>query len=142
MSDKNILEVYKKRKYNEFLIEKRAKIEEIENNDPVVRAFNKAVESLKKVLADNNIKNTVTISIDNGELGYSGYTLTDKTVEAMNEVENAFKDKMDDRDRVIEEVTAQLMSIENYDQEMAIYKRYGIIDENGLIYDYKDKENN
>lgn len=142
MSDKNILEVYKKRKYNEFLIEKRAKLEEIENNDPVVKAFNKAVENLKKVLADNNIKNTVTISIDNGELGYSGYTLTDKTVEAMNEVENAFKDKMDDRDRVIEEVTAQLMSIENYDQEMAIYKRYGIIDENGLIYDYKDKENN
>ena len=142
MSDKNILEVYKKRKYNEFLIEKRTKLEEIENNDPVVKAFNKAVENLKKVLADNKISNMVTISIENGELSYSGYTMADKTVEAMNEVENAFKDKMDDRDRVIEEVTAQLMSIENYDQEMAIYKRYGIIDGNGLIYDYKDKENN
>ena len=142
MSDKNILEVYKKRKYNEFLIEKRAKLEEIENNDPVVKAFNKTVENLKKVLADNNISNMVTISIENGELSYSGYTMADKTVEAMNEVEKAYKDKMDDRDRVIEEVTAQLMSIENYDQEMAIYKRYGIIDENGLIYDYKDKENN
>ena len=136
MSDKNILEVYKKRKYNEFLIEKRAKIEALKNNDP----FGKFVNEINKKYIDLARKNGDDLA-DDFEFACA-YKFTDATEKAIEEVENAFKDKMDDRDRVIEEVTAQLMSIENYDQEMAIYKRYGIIDENGLIYDYKDKENN
>ena len=136
--NKDILEVYKKRIYNELLIEKRAKIEEAENNDPVVKAFNKAVEELKKVLADNDITNMVTISLENGDLSYSGYTTTKATGKAVEEAEKEFKDKMDDRDRVVEEVTARLLAVETYEQEMEIYKTYGIIDkETGKIYDYK-----
>ena len=136
--DKNILEVWKKRKYNEFLNVKREKIEKAESNDPVVKAFNKAVEELKKVLADNDITNMVTISFENGELSYSGYTTTKATGKAVEEAEKEFKDNMDDRDRIIEEVTARLQAVETYEQEMEIYKTYGIIDEEtGKIFDYK-----
>ena len=138
MSDKNILEVYKKRVYNELLIEKRAKIEEIKNNDPVVKACNKAVEELKKVLADNGIENYVSFGIENGKLVTEYHVLTEDTRKAIEETEVAFKDKMDDRDRIVEEVTARLMAVESYEQEMAIYEKYGIIDkETGKIYDYK-----
>lgn len=69
------------------------------------------------------------------------YKYTEATTKAIEEVEKEYQDKMDDRDRLIEEVNAQLKSVETYEQEMAIYRLYGIIDENGKIYDYKKDEN-
>lgn len=128
--NKNILEIYKKRKYNEFLIEKRAKIEELENNDVIGKFVKESNENYKK-LYEEVFGNTLEFEM------YVGYKLTPKTVEAMDKVEKEFKDKMDDRDRLIEEVQAQVDIVETYEQEIAIYKKYGILDEDGKVYDYK-----
>ena len=129
--DKNILEVYKKRKYNEYLIEKRAKIEEIENKDEFRKLIDKFNNDINKLLEKEGRKD----EIGRYDLGID--LLSPSSREAIDAVEKDYQDKIDDRDRLIEEVNAQLKSIETYEQEMAIYKLYNIIDENGKIYDYK-----
>ena len=129
--DKNILEVYKKRNYNEYLIEKRAKIEEIENKDEFRKLIDKFNNDINKLLEKEGRKD----EIGRYDLGID--LLSPSSREAIDAVEKDYQDKIDDRDRLIEEVNAQLKSIETYEQEMAIYKLYNIIDENGKIYDYK-----
>ena len=129
--DKNILEVYKKRKYNEYLIEKRAKIEEIENKDEFRKLIDKFNNDINKLLEKEGRKD----EIGRYDLGID--LLSPSSREVIDAVEKDYQDKIDDRDRLIEEVNAQLKSIETYEQEMAIYKLYNIIDENGKIYDYK-----
>lgn len=130
MENKSIIEVFKKRKYNEYLIEKREKIAKVEN------AY--------KALADEyNEKLLELLKADGRRDEYDCYQLTyvPKTVEYLekvDEIEKEYKDKMDDRDRLVEEVNAQLMLCETYEQKMAVYKTYGIVDENGKIYDYKN----
>ena len=130
--EKTILEVYKKRVYNELLIAKREKIEKLKEADP----YGKFVKEINKNYIDLARKNGDDLA-DDFEFACA-YKFTDATEKAIEEVEKEFKDKMDDRDRVVEEVTARLMVTETYEQEMEIYTNYGIIDEKtGKIYDYK-----
>jgi hypothetical protein len=127
---KNILEIYKKRLYNKYLIEKRAKIEEIENNDVIGKFVKETNEKYNELLKENGF------DMENAKLiGFTVFTKT--TVDAIEKVEKEFKDKMDDRDRLIEEIQAQVQITETYEQEMDIYKKYGVIDENGHLYDYR-----
>lgn len=134
MNDKkNIIEVYKKRKYNEFLINKREKEEEIRKKDEFVKITDNFKNKVKEYAEKNNLADVECIlnSI------FIPNILTKESQEALKKAEVEFKDNMDERNRIVEEVEAQLMIVETYEQEIEILKRYGILDENGKIYDYR-----
>ena len=129
--NKDIVEVYAKRIYNELLIEKRKKLEELDNNDPIGKLINKFVADYETLTKEHygEVKGVVlSPEVD----------MTPKTKEARAEVEKEFKDKMDDRDRLIEEVRA-LEELYDLDTLGELYKQFGILDANGKIYDYKTK---
>lgn len=133
MNDKkNIIEVFKKRKYNEFLINKREKEEEIRKKDEFVKIADNFKNKVKEYAEKNNLDVEgilASINIPN--------IISKETKEALGKVEVEFKDNMDERNRIVEEVEAQLMIVETYEQEIEILKKYGILDENGKIYDYR-----
>ena len=133
MNDKkNIIEVFKKRKYNEFLINKREKEEEIRKKDEFVKITDNFKNKIKEYAEKNNLDvEGILASI------YIPDIISEETKEALGKVEVEFKDNMDERNRIVEEVEAQLMIVETYEQEIEILKRYGILDENGKIYDYR-----
>lgn len=134
MNDKkNIIEVYKKRKYNEFLINKREKEEEIRKKDEFVKITDNFKNKVKEYAEKNNLADVECIlnSI------FIPNILTKESQEALKKAEVEFKDNMDERNRIVEEVEAQLMIVETYEQEIEILKKYGILDENGKIYDYR-----
>lgn len=130
MENKNVIEVFKKRKYNEYLIEKREKCAKVE-------------DKYTKLADEYNTKLLELLKEDKRENAFDGYKVnycptSDEYVKAIEEIEKDYKDKMDDRDRLIEEVIAQTMLCETYEQKMAVYKNYGIVDKHGKIYDYKN----
>lgn len=133
MNDKkNIIEVFKKRKYNEFLINKREKEDEIRKKDEFVNITDNFKNKVKEYAEKNNLDVEgilASINIPN--------IISKETKEALEKVEVEFKDNMDERNRIVEEVEAQLMIVETYEQEIEILKKYGILDENGKIYDYR-----
>ena len=129
--EKNILEVYKKRRYNELLIEKRAKIAEVEKEDK----FQQLVDEYNKNV--NELLVTEGRNTEVGDYDVVVYTMSDATKKAIEEIETAFKDKMDDRDRIIEEVKALEMLCDCTEEYEALYKKFGILDKDGKIYDYK-----
>lgn len=133
MNDKkNIIEVYKKRKYNEFLINKREKEEEIRKKDEFVKITDNFKNKIKEYAEKNNLDvECILASICIPDI------ISKETKEALGKVEVEFKDNMDERNRIVEEVEAQLMIVETYEQEIEILKKYGILDENGKIYDYR-----
>lgn len=133
MNDKkNIIEVFKKRKYNEFLINKREKEEEIRKKDEFVKITDNFKNKVKEYAEKNNLDvEYILASICIPDI------ISKETKEALGKVEVEFKDNMDKRNRIVEEVEAQLMIVETYEQEIEILKRYGILDENGKIYDYR-----
>lgn len=129
MMKKNILEIYKKRKYNEFLIEKREKEEKLSND-------------YAKLAEEYNSKLLAMLTAEGKEVAYEDYRLTyypipKATVEALAEIDQNFKDKMDDRDRLIEEIQSQIDICETYEQKLDIYKKYGVLDKAGKLYDYR-----
>lgn len=136
MNDKkNIIEVYKKRKYNEFLIEKR------ENEDTILKedGYCQIVNDFKNKVKDMLVKAGKTEVEIEGilEAFYFPDLKTEETRQALKDNEKEFKDKMDERNRLVEEVEAQLMIVETYEQEIEILKKYGILKQDGTIYDYK-----
>lgn len=133
MNDKkNIIEVFKKRKYNEFLINKREKEEEIRKKDEFVKITDNFKNKIKEYAEKNNLDvEGILASICIPDI------ISKETKEALEKVEVEFKDNMDERNRIVEEVEAQLMIVETYEQEIEILKKYGILDENGKIYDYR-----
>lgn len=133
MNDKkNIIEVFKKRKYNEFLINKREKEEEIRKKDEFVKITDNFKNKIKEYAEKNNLDvEGILASICIPDI------ISKETKEALGKVEVEFKDNMDERNRIVEEVEAQLIIVETYEQEIEILKKYGILDENGKIYDYR-----
>lgn len=128
---KDIIEVYKKRRYNELLIEKREKIEKIENEDKfrkLVNEYNKKLEEALKTENKLNVFSNYAISIS---------LIEEKTASKIEEVEKWFKDEMDERDRIVEEVRAIESLYETTEELIDIYKKYGILQEDGKIYDYR-----
>lgn len=127
--ENNIIRIYKKRKYNEYLIEKREKIAEVEDKF--------------KTLADEyNAKLLELLQEENNEGAYEGfmvnYTPVSKDAqEKIDAIEKDFKDKMDDRNRLVDEVLAQIALCETRDEMLEVYKAYGILDDNNKIYDYR-----
>ena len=133
MNDKkNIIEVFKKRKYNEFLINKREKEDEIRKKDEFVKIADNFKNKVKEYAEKNNLDvESILASINIPNI------ISKETKEALEKVEVEFKDNMDERNRIVEEVEAQLMIVETYEQEIEILKKYGILDEKGKIYDYR-----
>ena len=129
--DKDIVEVYAKRVYNENLIWKREKVKEIEDKDPISSLIDKFVEDYE-ALTKKHYGEAKGVAL------HAECDMTPKSREAIEEVEKQFKDKMDDRDRLIEEVRA-LEELYDLDTLGDLYKQFGILDENGKIYDYKNK---
>ena len=129
MENKTILEVYKKRRYNELLIEKREALSKV--TDDYADLAKKYNDKLLKLLKSENKENVFDYyKVDS-------IPSTKEKDEKINEIEKAFKDAMDDRNRLIEEVEAQLLLCETRDQYFEVFKKYGIVDEDGKIYDYK-----
>lgn len=127
--ENNIIRIYKKRKYNEFLIEKRAKLAEVEDKyKTLAEEYNNSLLELLKE--------------DSNEGAYDRYAViyTPMSKEAQDkiaEIEKDFKDKMDDRNRLVDEVLAQIALCETRDEMLEVYKAYGILDDNNKIYDYR-----
>lgn len=127
--ENDIIRIYKKRKYNEYLIEKREKLAKVENKyEALAEEYNsKLLELLKE---------------DNNEGAYEDFMITVTPVskeasEQIEVIEKEFKDKMDDRNRLVDEVLAQITLCETRDEKIEVYKSYGILDAENKIYDYK-----
>lgn len=129
MVNKNILEIYKKRRYNEFLIEKRAKESEVADD------YAKLAEDYNNKLLEMLTAEGRVDTYEDYKLNY--YPTSRAMTEALVEIDKDFKDKMDDRDRLIEEIRSQIDICETYEQKLSIYKKYGVLDKNGKLYDYK-----
>lgn len=130
MEKKTILEVYKKRRYNELLIEKREKLDKLKDGfSGLMQEYN---EKLLELFKKENREDL----FDNFKLLVS-YTPKSKQAK-IDEIEKAFKDAMDDRNRLVEEVEAQLDLCTTREEYLEVFKLYGIVDENGKIYDYKN----
>lgn len=127
--NKNILEIYKKRKYNEFLIEKRAKKEKVTND------FAKLAEDYNEKLLEKLTAEGRENLFDNYKVSYT--PVSKVAQETLETIEKEFQDKMDDRNRLIEEIQSQIDICETYEQKLDIYKKYGVIDKHGKLYDYK-----
>lgn len=130
MEKKTILDVYKKRRYNELLIEKREKLDKLKDGfSGLMQEYN---EKLLELFKKENREDL----FDNFKLLVS-YTPKSKQAK-IDEIEKAFKDAMDDRNRLVEEVEAQLDLCTTREEYLEVFKLYGIVDENGKIYDYKN----
>lgn len=128
--ENNIIKIYKKRKYNEFLIEKREKINAIENKyQALIDVYN---TELLKLLKEDKAEYT----FNNYKINYSPFISNEVQVK-IDEIEKEFQDKMDDRDRLITEVEAQLELCECRAQMLEVFKTYGILDTDSKIYDYR-----
>lgn len=127
--ENSIIKIYKKRKYNEFLKEKREKISQVENPyQAIVDEFN---EKLLELLKEDNKENLYEINKLHCEL------TTKEVQEEIDKIEKEFKDKMDDRNRLVDEVMAQIELCSSREEMLEVYKAYGILDENNKIYDYR-----
>ena len=133
--EKDILEIYKQRRYNELLNEKNAKIDETKKKDPIESFKNKVLKEYVKIYNANR-GDFIELKEEEAFINFES-SLTPKTIDEIYKIETEFQDKLDDRDRLIQEVKAQIEICENREQEIAIYKMYGILDESGKIYDYK-----
>lgn len=133
--EKDILEIYAQRRYNELLKEKRVKIEEVEKGDPIKNLVEKVNAEYIKLL--NTGKTTDLIPDDKMLINLMGADYTEETFNKLEKIEKTFQDKIDERDRMIQEVKAQVDLCEDREQEIAIYKMYGIMTDDGKIYDYK-----
>lgn len=127
--ENNIVGIYKKRKYNEFLIAKNKKLGEIE-------------DKYKSLMNEYNAKLLELLKEDKAESIYETYSvknhfISKETQDKINEIEKEFKDSMDDRNRLIDEVEAQLQLCGSRDEMLEVFKAYGILDENNKIYDYR-----
>lgn len=130
MEKKTILEVYKKRRYNELLIEKR-------------EALSKVTDAYDDLAKDYNNKLLDLLKADKKESLFDCFKVdvmpsTVEKDEKINEIEKAFKDAMDDRNRLVEEIEAQLDLCSTREEYNEVFKLYGIIDKKGKIYDYKN----
>lgn len=127
--ENNIIRIYKKRKYNEYLIAKR----EAEAK----------VEDKYKALADEyNGKLLELLKEENREEYYDDYAVEYRPIskeasDKLAEIEKNFKDKMDDRNRLIDEVEAQIDLCSTRDEVLEVYKAYGILNDDNKIYDYR-----
>ena len=101
-------------------------------------------EDKYKELADEYNKNLLDLlKEDSNEGAYDDYKIevVPMSKEAQDEVakiEKDFKDKMDDRNRLVDEVMAQIELCVNREEAIEVYKAYGILDTEGKIYDYRD----
>ena len=134
--EKNILEIYKQRKYNELLNERNEKIEAIKNKDEIQNFKKKAIKEFVKIYNANKAESAYELKEDTTYIGLE-YELTQKSIDAINDIEKVFNDKIDERDRLMQEVKAQVEICENREQESAIYKMHGILNDDGKIFDYK-----
>ena len=128
---KNIIEVYKKRKYNEFLIEKRNKENLLQEDDKFKKLVNKYNDDLMNLLKEEKMEFLFN------KYMIQSFPISDETLKKYKEIQKDFDDKIDERNRVIEEVEALLLESETAEDRMAVYKRFGIVDKAGKIYDYK-----
>lgn len=127
--ENNIIRIYKKRKYNEFLIKKRIKLDEVENK-------------YKALMDGYNAELLKLLEEDHEENMYDAYAIktpfiSKETIAKIDEIKKEFKDSMDERDRLVDEVNAQLELCESRDDMLAVFRAYGILDENNKIYDYR-----
>lgn len=127
--ENNIIRIYKKRKYNEYLIEKREKIAEVE-------------DKYKTLAEEYNAKLLELLKEDSNEGAYERYSvlytpISKEAQDKFDAIEKDFKDKMDDRNRLVDEVLAQISLCETRDEMLEVYKSYGILDDNNKIYDYR-----
>ena len=130
--ENNIIKIYKKRKYNEFLIAKRADLAEVE-------------DKYKTLADDYNEKLLELLKEDNNERAYEMFAvkvtpISKEAEEKIEAIEKDFKDKMDDRNRLVDEVLAQIDLCETREDIIEVYKAYGILDAEGKIYDYRDNK--
>ena len=130
--ENNIIKIYKKRKYNEFLIAKRADLAEVE-------------DKYKTLADDYNEKLLELLKEDNNERAYEMFAvkvtpISKEAEEKIEAIEKDFKDKMDDRNRLVDEVLAQIDLCETREASIEVYKAYGILDAEGKIYDYRDNK--
>lgn len=128
--ENNIIRIYKKRKYNEYLIEKREQLANVG-------------DEYSKLAEEYNTKLLELLKADNKEESYEyfkvqGTPVSKEAQEKIAEIEKAFKDKMDDRNRLVDEVMAQIELCETREEAIEVYKAYGILDTDGKIYDYRD----
>ena len=128
--ENDIIRIYKKRKYNEYLIEKRENLAKVE-------------DKYKELADEYNTKLLELLKEDSNEGAYERFmvNITPMSKEAEEEVakiEKEFKDKMDDRNRLVDEVLAQIALCETREASIEVYKAYGILDTDGKIYDYRN----
>lgn len=131
-NDKDIIEVYAKRVFNELKIKKNKKLAELEKTDKYANLVEEYNKKVNEFLEADGRKS----EIGDFDIAYCPTDLNLK--EKVEEIEKEYKDAMDDRDRVIEEVRA-VLKVTDFDDVMDVLKRYGIVQENGLIYDYRTK---
>lgn len=132
--NKDIIEVYKKRVYNEKLIEKREKEEEILKADKFRKIEEDTTKKIKDVMIAEGLKSEAEHFVFS--LGF----ITEDTKEKLRANDKAFEDAMDERNRIVEEVLAMKELCEDSESLTTMYKKYGILQDNGKIYDYRKEE--
>ena len=128
--ENDIIRIFKKRKYNEYLIEKRENLAKVE-------------DKYKELANEYNTKLLELLKEDSNEGAYEAFMvnvtpMSKEAEETIARIEKDFKDKMDDRNRLVDEVLAQIALCETREEKIEVYKAYDILDADGKIYDYRD----
>lgn len=124
-----ILEIYQKRKENKLFIEYDNKIKEIESFDSV-QSLIKDTEEQLNVLLGREDNDKVTISVNN----LHGAALHDDITQVkVEEATFNYKNEQNKVYNLIEEVSALLEMTSDYDEQIKILKKYGILNKDGKL---------
>ena len=125
-----ILEIYKERTLNKLFIKYNDEIKEIESFDSIQSLINDTQDQLNALLGRED-DDKVTISVNN----LHGAALHDDITQVkIEEATFNYQNQKDKLYNLIEEVEALLEMTSDYNEQIKILKKYGILDKEGKLH--------
>lgn len=116
-----ILEIYKENRIKEIEETYNIEKEKIREKDEIQKNIKELKEKINTLLKENENTSLTTLSL-------LGYIFTDKTCKQLDTLDEENKIKLQNLDKLIEEIEAQLEIAPDYEAKMKIMKDYGVID--------------